>query len=76
VLAARLQQIQMQPGGREPLEAALARGHDAVAGGLRGGDLADQERVVAEPFDGSADQLLGAAVGVALGGVGQAEVEP
>ena len=70
--------MEIEPVGPEPLETALARRDGPPARRIGGIDLADEERIVAAPGHGHADEPLGRAVGVARRGVDQAhpEVEP
>ena len=76
--AAPVEQVEVDPVGREPPQAALAGGDRARGGSVVGIDLADQEDLVAPAGDRLADDLLGTAVGIHLGRVDQrqAEVEP
>src|SRR6185437_6637511 len=73
-----MKEIEIKPVGAEPLQAALAGGHRAAAGGIVRVDLADQEDLVAAAGDDLADHFLGAALAIHLGGIDQrhAEGEP
>ena len=67
--AAPVQQVEVDALDAQALEAALAGGDRAGARGIVRIDLADDEGLVAPAGDRLADDLLGAAVAVHLGGV-------
>jgi len=64
-----MQEIEIDAVGLEPPETALARGDGAGPRRVLGLDLADDEAVVAPPFDCLGDDLLGTALAIELGGV-------
>ena len=70
--AAPVQQVEVEPVGAEPPQAALAGGDGALGRRIVRIDLADQEDLVAPAADRLADHLLGTALGVHLGRVDQA----
>ena len=70
-----MQQVQIEPVGLEPLQAALASVDDAVARGVVRQHLADDEQLVALPCRGFPDNLLGAAAAIHLGRVDQGHPE-
>ena len=70
-----MQQIEIDPVGAQPREAALAGGNHAGARGVVGIDLADDKEVVAQSFGGAGDHLFGAAVAIHLGSVDQSHAE-
>ena len=73
--AAPMQQIQVQPVGRETLQAALARRSHAATPGIVRINLADQKHVVA-PADGRLrDPHLGTAVSIHLRGIDERHPE-
>ena len=76
--AAPVQEIEIEPVGLEPLQAALAGDDGAFARSVVGVDLADEIDLVAQAPHGLADDLLGLALAVHLGRVDQpdAELEP
>ena len=73
--AAPVQEVEVEAVGLEALEAALAGGDGALARGVVGIDLADEVDVVAQGAHGVADDLLGLALAVHLGGVDEAQAE-
>ena len=75
--AAPVQEVAVEPVGLQPLERPLAGGDRSVARGVLRQHLGDEEDLVAPPGDRLADDLLGRARAVELGGVdvGHAEVE-
>jgi len=72
-----MQEIEIDAVGLEPLETPLAGGDHAGPRRVLGLDLADDEAVVAAPFDRLGNDLLGTAFRVKLGRVdqGHAEIE-
>ncbi len=72
-----MQKIKVEPVGAEALEARLAGLHRALAAGVLRQHLADEKDVVAPAGDRLADDDLGAAIAIHLGGVdeGDAEIE-
>ena len=76
--AAPVQEVEVEPVGAEPLQAALAGGDGAFARGVVRIDLADEIDLVAQAPHGLADDLLGDALAVHLGRIDQpdAELEP
>src|SRR5882757_2048704 len=67
-----MQQIEVEPIGAEPPQAALAGARQALPPGVLGVGLADEEDLVAQPGNGLADELLGPPVAIHLGRVDQA----
>src|SRR3984893_6244630 len=76
--AAPMQQIEVDPVGGEPFEAALAGGDHTGARGIVGVDFADNEQLIAHALGGTGDDLLSAPAAVHLGSVdqGHAETDP
>ena len=70
-----MQQIEVDPVGAQPPEAALAGSNDAAARSVVRIDLADDEEIIAQPFDGAGDHLLGTTAAIHLGGVDQRHAE-
>lgn len=70
-----MQQIKVDTIGVHPLQAALASLDRALAAGIMGIDLADQEHLVTPSLDGPADDFLRTAVGIHLGGIEQRHAE-
>ena len=73
-----MQQIEIEPVGLQPLEAALAGRNGALARGVVRIDLAHQEDLVAPAGHGLRQHFLGSALAVHLGRIDQpdAEIEP
>jgi hypothetical protein len=77
VAAAPVQQIEIEPVGAEPLEAALAGAHRLLVAGVAGKDFGDEEHLVAPPGNSFARHFLGDAIGIHFGGVdeGHAQID-
>ena len=75
--AAPVQEVAVEPVGAQPRQRALAGGDGAGARGVVGQHLGDEEHLVAAAGDGLADDALGGAAAVHLGGVDvvHAEIE-
>ena len=75
--AAPVQEVAVEPIGGEPRQRALAGGDGAGARGVVRQHLGDEKHLVAAAGDGFADDALGGAVAVHLGGVDvvHAEIE-
>jgi hypothetical protein len=75
--ATPVQEIEVDPIGLQPPEAALARPDRGGAAGIRREHLGDQEHLAAPARDRLTDQRLRGAVGIHLGGVdkGQAKIQ-
>jgi hypothetical protein len=70
-----VQQVQLDALAPQPLQAALAGGDRPGGRRVRRQHLRDHERTIAQSGDRLADDRLGAAVGVHLGGVDQRRAE-
>jgi hypothetical protein len=70
-----MQEIEVDAVGAQPAEAPAAGGHRALDRGVVREHLADQEDGVAPAGDRLADELLGGAVRVQLGGVDERHAE-
>jgi hypothetical protein len=70
-----MQEIEVDAVGAQPLEASLASGDGAGARGVLGQHFGDEENLLAAPLDGLGHDLLGAAIGVHLGGIDERHAE-
>ncbi|MNL30278.1 hypothetical protein D3C87_1520050 [compost metagenome] len=70
-----MQQIEIEPVGAEPCEAALAGLNRASGAGVPGIDLADQKHLVAPAGNRRAHHLFGSAVCIHFGRVDQRHAE-
>ena len=70
-----MQEVEVEPVGPEPAQAALAGLDDALAARVVGIDLADEEDLSRQVPNRLADELLGPALAVHLGGVDQGHAE-
>src|SRR5262249_13727463 len=77
IASAPMQEIEIDAVDLEPVEARLASGDGASAGGVLRQHLADDEDLLAAALDGFGHDLLGTAIAIHLRGVDQrhAEVE-
>ena len=73
-----MQEVEVEAVGPEPAQAALAGLDHALAAGVVRIDLADQEHALPEVPERFADELLGPALAVHLGGIdeGHPELDP